>query len=251
MNTIIAANWKMNKTTAEAKAFAETFTGLLAKKGVPGGRSCMIFPSALSLDVLNSALAASPVVLGAQNFYPAESGAFTGELSLAQLSDVGAKWVLIGHSERRHILNEDFDCVARKTAFAFEKGLGIMLCVGETLAEREAGSLRTVLTGQIETALRGLSVGASDHARLAVAYEPVWAIGTGKVATEKEIAEAHGMVKEILASFSPSLDDLPVLYGGSVKPANATGILAIPNVNGLLIGGASLAADSFYQILQA
>jgi len=191
--------------------------------------------------------------VGAQNFYPAESGAYTGEISLAMLADAGASWVLVGHSERRHILHESDVFLAQKTQFALSRNFGVVFCIGETLEERESGKLADVLTRQISQGLSAVFDMPSNllQEKLIIAYEPVWAIGTGKVAGDREVLEAHAKVKEILAAQPGDLSILPVLYGGSVKPANAQALLALANVDGLLVGGASLEAKSFLNIINA
>ncbi|MBO4368539.1 MAG: triose-phosphate isomerase [Desulfovibrio sp.] len=253
MKTIIAANWKMNKVRSEAQKTAKALREGIQKASLPSDRSVFVFPPFLSLDVVAEAFQGqSKTVVGAQNFYPAASGAFTGEVSLDMLKDCGATWVLVGHSERRHVLHEDNALIAEKTRFALEHGFGVMLCIGETLEEREAGKLQEVLSSQLSSALAPLGF---DRDRMQdsciIAYEPVWAIGTGKVAGEAEVTEAHALVKDILASVSQATKDLPVLYGGSVKPSNAHSLLQLANVDGLLVGGASLEAESFLQIITA
>lgn len=254
MEKIIAANWKMHKTVADARETASALKGMLKDKNFED-RSIVLFPAFISVPAVADALKdCSLVEVGAQNFYPADSGAFTGEVSLPMLQDAGAKWIMIGHSERRHVLGESDAFIAQKTACALEKGWKVMFCIGETLAEREAGQLQNVLQRQLETALMPLAseVKAKLVGSLAIAYEPVWAIGTGKVAGTQEVLDAHKTVRQCLISLLPdSGDRLPILYGGSVKPDNATGLLQLDNVNGLLVGGASLEAQSFKQICEA
>lgn len=252
MKKIIAANWKMNKDRAQSRAAAEELASGLA--GRIAERTVMIFPPFLSIAEVSKALGGcADTVVGAQNFYPAESGAYTGEISLAMLADAGASWVLVGHSERRHILHESDVFLAQKTQFALSRNFGVVFCIGETLEERESGKLADVLTRQISQGLSAVFDMPSNllQEKLIIAYEPVWAIGTGKVAGDREVLEAHAKVKEILAAQPGDLSILPVLYGGSVKPANAQALLALANVDGLLVGGASLEAKSFLNIINA
>ncbi len=249
MAKIIAANWKMNKIRSEAEETAKVLGQAIRDKKVPADRTIMVFPPYLSLPTVSSALeGCGNTLVGAQNFYPEKSGAFTGEISLPMLQDAGVDWVLVGHSERRHVLMESDAFIARKTQYALEHGFGVVLCIGETLEERDGGKLNEVLSRQLSTALDPLTVDeAVLEKKLLIAYEPVWAMGTGKVAGEKEVLEAHALVKKLLGKRS----SLPVLYGGSVKPTNAGALLALDNVDGLLVGGASLAADSFLAIINA
>lgn len=251
MQTLIAANWKMFKTGPEAAATAASLAEKLSGT-CPSGREVLVFAPFTALEATVKAMSAlSGAMVGAQNLYPAEEGAFTGEISPRMLSACGATWVLTGHSERRHILGESNAFVGQKTGFAIRHGLRVTLCVGETLAEREAGRLKDVLTAQLREGLADIPEGFTPDA-LAVAYEPVWAIGTGKSAQTEDIVDAHGLVrdllKEILGSQAP---DIRVLYGGSVKPDNAAAILALDNVDGVLVGGASLQAENFIRIVTA
>ncbi|MDR2744308.1 MAG: triose-phosphate isomerase [Desulfovibrio sp.] len=250
MQKIIAANWKMYKSRPEARKTAADLRGMLPAEGLPG-RRVVIFPSFTNIsDVQDAFAATSRVTVGAQNFYPAEEGAYTGEISLAMLRDMGVSQVLAGHSERRRLLGETDELVARKTSFALNRGFSVMLCIGETLAEREAGDLASVLARQTGAALAGLP--ADCLARLSIAYEPVWAIGTGKVAGPAEVLEAHAAVRSLVARILGDAGrDVPILYGGSVKPDNAATLLELDNVDGLLVGGASLNAESFSRIVRA
>ncbi len=254
MQKIIAANWKMHKTISEARETALSLKNLLKGKAF-SDRAIVVFPAFISVPAVAQSLADNDAFeVGGQNFYPADSGAFTGEVSLPMLQDAGAKWIMIGHSERRHVLGEDDGFIARKTTFALEKNWKVMFCIGETLDEREAGQLKNVLQRQLETALSPLSndIKAKLVGSLAIAYEPVWAIGTGKVAGPEEVLDAHKTVRQCLNSLLPGIgEQLPILYGGSVKPDNASGLLQLDNVNGLLVGGASLEAQSFQKICEA
>lgn len=254
MQKIIAANWKMHKTRPEAAQEAAKIAQSITAD-TPQGRLSIIFPPYTDIATVADAFAGVPnIAVGGQNFYPAEQGAFTGEISPAMLRDAGATWALTGHSERRHIFNESDEVIAQKTAFGLAQGFKIMLCVGETLDERDKGQLKGVLSRQLSTALSPLPPDVKNTLsdRLAVAYEPVWAIGTGRVAGHPEILEAHAMVRSILVDLIASnAANMAILYGGSVKPSNAEGILKLDNVDGLLVGGASLEAQSFLDILRA
>ncbi|MBO4318803.1 MAG: triose-phosphate isomerase [Mailhella sp.] len=251
MKKIIAANWKMNMTGSDAEAFAARLAELLGGNA-PEGRAIVVFPPATCLERCAAALKKSlpGAECGAQNCWTAESGAFTGEISPAMILAAGGKWVLSGHSERRHIFGETDAQSAEKCAFALSKGLKSMLCIGETLEERESGRLEEVLARQLEAAL-GAAASLAGPESFAVAYEPVWAIGTGKSACSEDIAEAHAFVRSVLAQALPFGGETPILYGGSAKPANAAEILNLDNVCGLLIGSASLQADSFAKIATA
>ncbi|MDR1776891.1 MAG: triose-phosphate isomerase [Desulfovibrio sp.] len=250
MRKIVAANWKMYKTRGEAEKTASELRVSMTEE-TAGGRRVVIFPSFTNIAAVAGVFAGHPSVsVGAQNFYPAVEGAFTGETSLNMLRDLGATWALTGHSERRHILGETDELVARKTAFALQEGFSVMLCIGETLAQREAGELDKVLSRQTESALAALP--PDSLGRLAIAYEPVWAIGTGKVAGPTEALEAHAAVRAlVLKLLGDAGRSVPILYGGSVKPDNAATLLELDNVDGLLVGGASLNSQSFLQIVNA
>ncbi|WP_165175345.1 triose-phosphate isomerase [Desulfovibrio sp. ZJ369] len=248
MQKIIAANWKMHKTRGEAAQTAKDLAAALAEKNLEG-RQVLVFPPFTAIADVAAAFAGKEVLaVGGQNCYPAEQGAYTGEISPGMLRDAGASWVLTGHSERRHVLGESDAFVADKTAFALAHGLKVMLCVGETLDERVAGRLHEVLSRQLGSAVGPL---AQERlaGRLAIAYEPVWAIGTGKVAGPEEVLEAHAETRRLLTEFAGADGSrLPILYGGSVKADNARMLIGLDNVDGLLVGGASLEAQSFAQI---
>ena len=246
---LMAANWKMYKTPAEAASCAEELCSLLP--AVPAGREVLVCPSFTAVAAVSAAFAGrNGFSTGAQNLYPADAGAFTGEISPGMLLAAGARWVLTGHSERRHILDETDEFIGKKTAFALSKGLNVVFCIGETFAQREAGELRAVLERQFAAGLCDVPP-ACPPACFAVAYEPVWAIGTGKVAGPGEITEAHALVRELLSEKAGMGKELRILYGGSVKAENATEILGLENVDGVLVGGASLKAQSFAQIVCA
>jgi triosephosphate isomerase len=251
MNKVIAANWKMNKTGSEAVDFIAQLQRIFDGKR-PADREVIIFPPFTALE--KTALSADDVdwvQVGAQDLYPAEKGAFTGEISAEMIRNAGGCIVLTGHSERRHIMGEDDRSVAQKTLFALQHGLKVMLCIGETLEEREQGLLRNVLERQLITAMSFDAGALSDHS-FYVAYEPVWAIGTGRTATPSDIAEAHALCRGIMRSIAGERAfSIPLLYGGSVKPSNAGEILSLDNVDGVLVGGASLEADQFSRIITA
>lgn len=249
MKKLMAANWKMYKTRAEAAATLSALKKLLAK--MPDDREALVFAPFTALAASREALGDAGVALGGQDLYPAEEGAFTGEISPLMLKDCGCRFALTGHSERRHLLGESNEFVGRKTAFALEHGLDVVLCVGETLDQREDGSLEDVLRRQLAGGLSGVPEDL-DPQRLAVAYEPVWAIGTGKVAGPDEIQETHAVTRKfMLEILGPKAAQMRILYGGSVKPDNAGEIIGLDNVDGVLVGGASLQAESFSKIVLA
>lgn len=243
---LIAANWKMYKTPAEAKAFTDAFLPLVA--GVTRDEIAL-FPSVTSLATVVDAVAGSNVAAGLQNMHFAEEGAYTGETSAAMLKAVGATHVLIGHSERRQYFNETNDIVNRKLHTALKHGIVPVVCIGEILAEREAGDTEAVLKAQITEALENVSPEAAKP--IVVAYEPVWAIGTGRTATPEMAVEAHRLIRLEVEKLlgSETADALRILYGGSVKPENATALLGEAEIDGALVGGASLKADSFAAIV--
>jgi triosephosphate isomerase len=253
MQLLMAANWKMNKTRAEAVDTLTKLAALLADMGAD--RECVVFAPFTALSACAETLSKNSrdnrIGLGGQNCYPAKDGAFTGECSSAMLLDAGCAWVLTGHSERRAIFGESDAFIGKKTACALENGLKVVLCIGETLEERDNGQLAAVLERQLREGLAAVA-DAVPAPVLAVAYEPVWAIGTGRVAGPKEIVEAHTLVRAFLNQRFPAQGkDLRILYGGSVKPENAAEIIRLDNVNGVLVGGASLQAESFSRIALA
>ncbi|WP_458399581.1 triose-phosphate isomerase [Mailhella sp.] len=251
MKKLMAANWKMYKTGAEAVATVNEMAEML-KGTAPEGREIVVFVPFTALEAASAAMKSiEGAATGAENVYPANEGAFTGEISSVMIKACGAAWVLTGHSERRHILGESDEFVGEKTAFALQSGLRVMLCIGETLEERESGLLRNVLERQLKLGLRNVPAETPVEA-LAIAYEPVWAIGTGKTATNDDIVETHAICRELMSEImGAKADETPLLYGGSVKPANAGAILTLDNVDGVLVGGASLKAESFTQIINA
>lgn len=250
MKKLMAANWKMFKTMAEAN---ETATELVKLVGeVPEDREVLIIPPFTALGAVGEALShGGGFHLGAQNFYPELEGAFTGEISPAMLRDACCEYALAGHSERRHVMGEDDEMVGKKVTFGLEQGLKMILCVGEKIDERKGGKVEDVLRRQLEKGLAGVSrdIPATD---IVVAYEPVWAIGTGEVAGPEEIVHAHTFVRKVLVEiFGEKGNEIRIQYGGSVKPANCSEIIGLDNVDGVLVGGASLQAESFSQIVKA
>ena len=244
---LIAANWKMYKTPAEAKAFADAFLPLVAGHTRD---EIALFPSVTSLATVVQAVAGSNVAAGLQNMHFAEEGAYTGETSAAMLKAVGATHTLIGHSERRQYFNETDEVVNKKLHTALKHGIVPIVCIGEVLAERESGQTTQVLLTQLKAALHGIT--AHQAHSLVIAYEPVWAIGTGKTATPEMAVEAHLFIRAELANIFDShfANATRILYGGSVKPDNATALLGQEEIDGALVGGASLKPDSFAAIVK-
>ena len=238
----------MNKTRVDAVALAN---GL--KDGLAGfeGVEVVVCPVATVLNPVSDALTDSQIEVAGQNCYHAEKGAFTGELSPQMLQDAGCTWTLIGHSERRQIFGETDAILNEKLKFALASGLKVMFCIGETLEEREGGTMNQVLTRQLVEGLKGIS--DNDFNSLVVAYEPVWAIGTGLTATPEQAEEAHAFVRTVIKdNFNGTVaDGLRIQYGGSVKPDNAAELLGQPNVDGALVGGAALDAQGFAAIVRA
>lgn len=245
---LIAGNWKMNLNRQEAVNLAR---GVAAGAAAADGVDLLVCPPSVYLDAVAGALAGSPVALGAQNVYHQTGGAFTGEVSPGMLIDVGCRYVILGHSERRHILGETDVDVNRKLHAVLASQLLPIVCVGERLEERETGQTRTVVERQLTGALAGLT--AAQVSLVTIAYEPVWAIGTGKVATPETAQEVHGDLRKTLREgYNDGLAGaVRILYGGSVKPDNAAELLAQPDLDGALVGGASLKADSFLAIAAA
>lgn len=246
---VLAGNWKMNLGPREATSFFDTF---LARYEPHDDRTVVFFPPAISFAAAARAAADRPdIALGVQNAHWEKSGAFTGEIAAAMAADAGARYLLAGHSERRHIFGETDEQVGRKAAAALAAGLIPLVCVGETLAQRQEGQLTDILLRQLDAATSTLADDAASL--LLIAYEPVWAIGTGVNATPADAAEAHRIVRDRLADRygRGAADAIPILYGGSVKPDNAADLLAADGVDGLLVGGASLDPDAFARIAAA
>ncbi len=252
MNKLMAANWKMFKTRQDANhTISALYEQLLNSPQGMENKEVLVFAPFTAIESASNAVGADlDLNIGAQNFYPQPEGAFTGEISLGMLSDVGATWVLVGHSERRSIFGESLELLQTKAQYALEKGFKVVFCVGESLQEREAGQLEEVLKSQLAClSTLGKYV---EYSNFAVAYEPVWAIGTGKVAGPDEILEAHALVRKIMQStLGEKAAQIRILYGGSVKADNAGTIISLDNVDGVLVGGASLQADSFAKIVTA
>jgi len=248
MRMVVAGNWKMHLGPSDTRTFFEAFAPDLGKDPP----RVLFFPPSLSLGAAVSALAGREgIELGVQNIHWEEKGAFTGETSAAMAADGGASHVLVGHSERRHVFGETNEETALKVERALVTGLVPVVCVGETLSERKDGRLEAVILGQLDAAVA--PVAARADAPLMVAYEPVWAIGTGETATPQDAAAAHAVLAERLQEIlgGPRASGVPVLYGGSVKPDNAAELMSAPAVGGVLVGGASLDPDSFARIAEA
>lgn len=242
----VFGNWKMNKTLAEAQAFFKNFVScerLSNPKIVTG-----IIPPFTILSACRQILKNSPFLLGAQTVHEADSGAFTGEISAPMLKDIGVDFVLIGHSERRHIFHEQNEALAKKLLASIRNHIVPVLCIGETLEEQESGATQDILLEQLTV---GLSL-LPEKAPFILAYEPVWAIGTGKVANPDLVQETHAFCRNAVKNLvsKDTADRTPILYGGSVKADNAHALTLCPDVNGLLVGGASLSPESFLAIIQ-
>ncbi|HEY8123289.1 MAG TPA: triose-phosphate isomerase [Myxococcota bacterium] len=243
---LIAANWKMHKTIAEAEAFARALLPLVA-----GARAeVAVAPGFVALAALARALAGSDVGLAAQNVNPNERGAFTGEVSADMLADAGCRYGIVGHSERRTLYGESDAFVAAKAAALLARGIRPIVCVGESLAEREAGRTLETVNGQLRGSLA--SVPTERATEIVIAYEPVWAIGTGRTATPEMAQEVHAALRaELAARFGASAHAIRIQYGGSVKPENTAELMAQADIDGALVGGASLEASSFAAIVRA
>jgi triosephosphate isomerase len=239
---IIAGNWKMNKTTVEAGDLAEQLIPLVASVK---DRDIVLAPPFTSLEAVSETIKGTNVVLAAQNMHWEDKGAYTGEISAEMLLDLGCRYVIIGHSERRQYFGETDETVNKKVKQALKKGLQPILCVGETLAERDAGKLNDVIGRQVTGGLK--DIGAGDMKKLVIAYEPVWAIGTGKTATPEQANEVHSLIRQqVKALYSAEIaEGLRIQYGGSVTPDNVSTLMAMPDIDGALVGGASLKPESF------
>jgi triosephosphate isomerase len=244
---IIAGNWKMNMDHTEGADLAGRIVdGLEGRE-----RACevVLIPPFTTLPAVMDAVEGSPVMTGAQDLWYEEKGAFTGEISAGMIRSLGCRYVLVGHSERRHVIGEGPEILAKKLRASLAGGLFPIYCVGETLDEREKGTASEVVTRQIRESLEGLSDEEMD--RTVIAYEPVWAIGTGKTATPEDAGAMHGVIRGVLGDiFGVAIaGGTPILYGGSVKPGNAASLLAVEDIDGALVGGASLDAESFLGII--
>ena len=245
---LIAGNWKMHKTLRESAAFA---TALVARASALTGVDIVLAPTAPALAAVSTAVTGHRIGVAAQNLHWEREGAFTGEISAAMIGDTGARWVIIGHSERRQLFGETDESVARKVRAALTARLTPIVCIGETLAERDAGDTFAVLDRQVR---RGLDdVTGSELSALVLAYEPVWAIGTGRTATPAQAQQAHAHIRQRPTQWfgADASAACRLLYGGSVKPDNAQALLAQPDIDGALVGGASLDLDAFMAIVSA
>lgn len=246
---IVAGNWKMNTTLAEGVGLAKDVNETL--KGFTPNCDVVIAVPFTHLASVNAVIDSSKLGLGAENCADHKSGAYTGEVSAAMVASTGATYVILGHSERRQYYGETSEILKEKVALALENNLTPIFCIGEVLEERENGTYLDVVKKQIEEALFGMS--AADFSKLILAYEPVWAIGTGKTATDDQAEEMHAFIRKVIADKygNEVAVNTSILYGGSCKPSNAPQLFAKPNVDGGLIGGASLDAESFMGIVKA
>ncbi len=242
---VIAGNWKLFKTIAESVALVNELKPLVANNE---GVEIVVAPVFTALSRVGDAIADSSIRLAAQNCYWEEEGAFTGEVAPKLLKDAGCSHVIIGHSERRQYFGETDLTVNKKTKAAIAVGLNAIVCVGELLSERESEQTFSVIETQIQAGLEGLA--GDNFTNVVIAYEPVWAIGTGKTASDAQAQEVHAFIRQLIARlFNQSVaDSVRILYGGSVKPDNVKGLMAQPDIDGALVGGASLKADSFAAI---
>ncbi|MDR0678970.1 MAG: triose-phosphate isomerase [Puniceicoccales bacterium] len=238
---LIVGNWKMHRTARET---AEALSHLAQRWSGARGVTLAICPPFTALTAAAKILSNGPIRLGAQNLHWEEEGAFTGEISSAMLRDLSVEYVIVGHSERRALFHEDGPTVAKKFAAAVTHGLKPILCVGETEAERESDEQKEIVKRQIREALRA----AEAPENFTIAYEPIWAIGTGRTATAEDVQLMHGHIRNVLRECGVAADRIPILYGGSVKAANCTQLLNRPDVDGALVGGASLRNDEFLAI---
>lgn len=244
--TFIAGNWKMFKTPAEAKALASEL-----KTGLTGcSHKLLVAPSFTALESVASVLKGSNILLGAQNMANVAEGAHTGETSVLMLKAIGVDVVILGHSERRHVYGETNELINEKVKLALANGLEVILCVGEKLDEREAGKAEEVVKSQTEAGLKGVS--ELELEKVTIAYEPVWAIGTGKTATPDDADQIHKVTRDKIKSLysADAAEKMVIQYGGSVKPENAAELMGMENIDGALVGGASLKADLFLPIAE-
>jgi len=244
---LIAGNWKMNKTIGEAVSLVKELKEFVRDIS---DRELLVCPPFTALSSAAAEASGSNVQVGAQNMHYEDEGAFTGEISPKMLKELGVKYVILGHSERRHIFGEDDELVNKKVKKAIKESLIPILCVGETLNQREAGQTEVTVEGQIKKGLAAVT--AEEMRNVVIAYEPVWAIGTGKTATPEQAEEVHKFIRELLKSLldEETSENTRILYGGSMKPENAKGLMAMANIDGGLIGGAALDAKSFADIVK-
>lgn len=247
-NYIIAGNWKMNLNLKEAESFIDNYK--IREGSVSNQIEKWIFPSFVNLYPIKHLLQNSSLNIGAQNCHADDSGAFTGEVSMDMLSQIGIAGVIIGHSERRSLFKEDHEFLKRKIDKALKHGAKAFFCVGETEKERDDNDQTAVVKKQLQDSLFHLSEEQLEH--IVIAYEPVWAIGTGKTASPEQADEMHHYIRSQISEHysEKSANQMPILYGGSVKPENAESLLSQDNIDGALIGGASLVADKFYSIIE-
>lgn len=245
---IIAGNWKMFTLRDEAAALAHSLVPLVA--GI-GNVDVLLCPPFTGLDRLEKVLQGTGILLGAQNMYHEDEGAYTGEVSPSMLKDIGVSHVIVGHSERRQYFSESGSFLNLKVKTAVEAGLIPILCVGETLEERESGATESVIAGQLEDGLEGVKIALGED--LVIAYEPIWAIGTGETASPEQAQEVHAFIRaKLTQAFGADLSGtMRIQYGGSVKPDNAAALMGQPDIDGALVGGASLDADSFAAIVRS
>lgn len=244
---LIAGNWKMYKTVGEGVELVEA---LLRDLGDTHDREVLVCPPFTALHALSSLLQETPIMLGAQDVFYEAQGAFTGAVAPGMLKDVGCQYVIVGHSERRQIFGESDELINRKLRAALAIGLRPILCVGEIKPQRDAGQAESVVVGQVKAGLDGVS--ASELLNIVIAYEPVWAIGTGDTATPADAQAMHATIRGTLAELydQATADQIRIQYGGSVKPDNVDELMSQPDIDGALVGGASLKADSFLRIIQ-
>ena len=244
---IVAANWKMYKTPQEGAQFLSKLNNLLLDKEIP---SIIFCPPFTSLFHMNEILLDLDIYLGAQNVYFESEGAFTGEVSINMLKSCGVQYVIIGHSERRHIFNESNNDINKKLHAVIEQNIFPIFCIGEKLEDRESNNTRTILMRQLKNGLLGINENMMN--KVVLAYEPVWAIGTGINAIPSQVEESHAMIREILLELYPSnsFNNIPILYGGSVKSDNSKELIKTKGVDGFLIGGASLHLEMFSSIIE-
>jgi triosephosphate isomerase len=244
---LIAANWKMYKTIHEGVDFIKALRSLIGKTD---DREVLVCAPFTAIQAVAEAARGSDIRIGGQNMYFEKEGAFTGEISAAMLLDAGATWVVLGHSERRHVFHEPDEMINKKVYAALANELKPILCVGELLEEREAGRTESVVRKQVVEGFRGLS--REQTLKVVIAYEPVWAIGTGKTATPEDADAVHAFIRGVVGElYDRDLADSQIIqYGGSVKPENVDALMAKPNIDGALVGGASLKADSFSRIVR-
>jgi len=245
---LVVANWKMYGDQAQCALLARQIVRALRRD--PAKANVVLAPPFTSLNAVHRSLSGSNVKLAAQNCHWEAQGAYTGEISPNMVRELGCDYVIVGHSERRHLFHESNEMIARKLAPIMSQGMRAILCVGETLDERQSIKTAAVIRRQLRIALKGLT--KTDIANVEIAYEPVWAIGTGQNATPKQISQVHSQIRSCLRRwFGPAAAKLRILYGGSVKPENVDSLVAVEEINGLLVGGASLKSETFLPIIRA